>query len=48
MCGTAAEGDDVPVGWSTASSERGVQWLCPACTREHVRSIEAKLEQEWW
>jgi hypothetical protein len=23
-------------------------WLCPACAREHVRDIEAKLPHEWW
>jgi hypothetical protein len=26
----------------------GEHWLCPACTRSHVRDIEAKLPQEWW
>jgi len=31
-----------------ATSERGLQWTCLACTREHVRSIEAKLPEEWW
>jgi hypothetical protein len=24
------------------------RWVCPQCTREHVRSIEAKLERQWW
>jgi len=36
------------VGWSLASSDRGVDRLCAACTRENVRSIEAKLDEEWW
>lgn len=22
--------------------------LCPACTREHSRSIEARLDESWW
>jgi hypothetical protein len=30
------------------TSERGVQTLCEACTRVNVRSIEAKLDAEWW
>jgi hypothetical protein len=24
------------------------RWVCELCTRENVRSIEAKLEPEWW
>ena len=49
MCGTVAGGDEeLPLGWSMATSERGVQWLCLDCTRRNVRSIEAKLPEEWW
>jgi hypothetical protein len=48
-CGTVAEtADDLPLGWSAATSARGVEWLCGACTRDHVRAIEAKLPEEWW
>jgi hypothetical protein len=49
-CGAlgAAPPDGLPEGWSLASSERGVDRLCAACTRENVRSIEAKLDEEWW
>ncbi|HEX4867317.1 MAG TPA: hypothetical protein VFV32_06780 [Acidimicrobiales bacterium] len=50
-CGTVSTegGDDgLPAGWSLASSRRGVDRLCTACTREHVRDIEAKLDEEWW
>ena len=48
MCGAAADGEDLPPGWSMATSERGVEWVCLDCTRLHVRSIEAKLPEEWW
>ena len=49
QCGTAAPGDgSLPPGWSFATGRRGIEWLCDACTREHVRSIEAKLPEEWW
>jgi hypothetical protein len=48
MCGTAAGGEELPPGWSMATSERGIQWLCLDCTRRNVRSIEAKLPEEWW
>jgi hypothetical protein len=54
-CGTVAStdatGDDsvsAPPGWSWAPSERGIEWMCPACTRDNVRAIEAKLPEEWW
>ena len=49
-CGTlgSAPPGGLPAGWSLASSERGVDGLCEACTRENVRSIEAKLDEEWW
>jgi len=46
-CGTVAD-DDVPAGWSTDATERGIQWICDRCTRDNVRSIEAKLPEEWW
>jgi hypothetical protein len=30
------------------TDERGVGLLCLECTRANVRSIEAKLPEEWW
>ena len=49
-CGSAGDGPDdgMPEGWSLDVGDRGVQYLCRACTRDNVRSIEAKLPQEWW
>jgi hypothetical protein len=48
-CGTVAEHDDeLPPGWSFETSERGILWTCQTCTRDNVRSIEAKLPEEWW
>lgn len=40
--------DDVPLGWSADLSVDPPRLLCPACTREHARSIEAKLDEEFW
>jgi hypothetical protein len=40
--------EEHPVGWSSSTSKRGVQLVCDRCTREHVRDIEAKLDEEWW
>lgn len=48
VCGRTPEGDDVPPTW-TVQTERGRrQWVCDTCTREHLRSIEARLDTEWW
>ena len=48
-CGTPVDGDEsLPPGWSLETDERGVSLLCLDCTRTNVRSIEAKLPEEWW
>jgi len=47
-CGTIADGEEAPAGWSFGTSRRGLEWLCLDCTRENVRSIEAKLPEEYW
>ena len=49
-CGATADCPDggLPEGWSLASSARGLDRLCAACTRENVRAIEARLDEEWW
>ena len=49
-CGVVGESPEggMTDGWSLDVGERGVTYLCGACTRANVRSIEAKLPQEWW
>ena len=50
MCGERAPGDPgtMPLTWVT-SVENGKQRVyCERCAREHLRSIEAKLDSEWW
>jgi hypothetical protein len=47
-CGTPADGPQPPLGWVT-SVEAGAQRIfCPACSREHLRAIEGKLDPAWW
>jgi len=55
MCARVADAavdGDPPLAWSAdlVDTRRGqrTRWICPTCTRTHVRSIEAKLDQEWW
>jgi hypothetical protein len=46
-CGTVAAGA-TPATWSL-STESGLRvWTCERCAREHLRSIEAKLDTTWW
>jgi len=46
--GTDTDPDAVPLTWAT-SLENGEQKVyCPQCAREHLRSIEAKLDSPWW
>jgi transposase-like protein len=55
LCGRQAEPDrdgDPPLTWcadliETAEGAR-TRWVCTECTRRFVRSIEAKLDQQWW
>ena len=45
-CGAASA--SLPLGWSTQTSAGGLEHLCDRCTRDNVRSIEAKLDEAWW
>ena len=51
-CGTVdaddAGGDGLPRAGRSRPRARGVGRLCLGCTREHVRDIEAKLDEDWW
>ncbi len=44
-CGITAES---PLGWTTDVTSRGTQYLCDRCSREHLRSIEGRLDRADW
>lgn len=51
ICGVAAEADEQgrpPLTWTMDTDGVRVRWTCLRCSTEHVRSMEAKLEPEWW
>ena len=55
MCGRVADPQadgDPPFTWCADIVESidgpHTRWICDECTRHYVRSIEAKLEHEWW
>jgi len=38
-----------PIDWMREiDPRRGTVWVCPSCARRHLRSIEARLDQQWW
>ena len=47
-CGRQESDPALTLTWSI-SVERGVTLhFCEVCSREHVRSMEAKLDREYW
>ena len=42
----------MPLDWMVETDPRrpelGQRQYCPACARQHLRSIEAKLDAEYW
>ena len=46
-CGTVAAGSSL-VSWSAAVEAGRRVWTCDRCARDHLRSIEAKLDSAWW
>ncbi|GAA5027185.1 hypothetical protein GCM10023258_21710 [Terrabacter aeriphilus] len=34
--------------WSRGSDGGRSRWTCDRCSREHLRSIEGKLDPAWW
>jgi len=49
-CGKAAAGDDqaARLTWSRSVERGRTTWTCQRCSRDHLRSIETKLDPEWW
>ena len=46
LCGETEP--SLPLGWSTSFERGRTVHHCAACAREHVRSMEGKLDSEWW
>ena len=40
--------EPVPLSWVVSVEAGRTRSYCEACAREHLRSIEAKLDSEWW
>ena len=40
--------DEVPFTWITSVENGKRRVYCERCSRDHLRSIESKLDSEWW
>ncbi len=49
-CGARPEVDEAlaRLTWTRGVEHRRPVWTCDRCSREHLRSIEAKLDPTWW
>ena len=50
-CGTMPAPDDQPIArltWSRGTEGERTTWQCERCSRENLRSIESKLDPDWW
>lgn len=48
FCGDYTESDDLPITWTSAVEGGRQKFFCSICSRDHLRSMEAKLDSEWW
>lgn len=48
-CATPAEDPGSVLTWTLEVEDDGShRWVCPDCSRDHVRDIEARLDLESW
>ena len=48
FCGAGAPGDEAPLTWTLSVENGRSRVFCEQCSREHLRSIESKLDSEFW
>jgi hypothetical protein len=46
-CAGAAE-EEIPLTWVTSMENGKARVYCDECARTNLRSIESKLDAEWW
>jgi RNase P subunit RPR2 len=45
---TPQEQPQARLTWAGGVEGGAVVWTCDRCSREHLRSIEGKLDSPWW
>ncbi len=46
-CGAVATSDEA-LTWLCSVENGGRRYFCDACSRTHLRSIEGRLDSDWW
>jgi hypothetical protein len=50
-CGTTARPQEhaaARLTWSRSTDAGRTTWTCGSCSRDNLRSIESKLDPDWW
>ena len=47
VCGATGSGEEL-LQWVMDRRADRTSWTCPRCATTHIRSLEAKLDPEWW
>lgn len=47
-CGAVPEDGQPPLTWTTSVESGTLRYYCERCSREHLRSIEGRLDAPWW
>ncbi|CAM3587949.1 MAG: hypothetical protein KKE65_04580 [Actinobacteria bacterium] len=48
FCGRTEEDDAATLAWSTSVERGRRQTYCDTCSRENLRSMEGKLDSDFW
>jgi hypothetical protein len=48
FCGRQEEDERKTLTWTTAVENGRRRTFCDACSRDHLRAMEGKLDSEWW
>ncbi|HEY0890220.1 MAG TPA: hypothetical protein VGE38_11470 [Nocardioides sp.] len=48
FCGRQETDPARALTWTTAVEHGVRKTFCAACSREHLRAMEGKLDSEWW
>lgn len=48
LCAATPDDELAVLTWTLDSSGDLWTWICPPCSRDHVRDIEARLAADWW
>jgi hypothetical protein len=48
-CGAVPEDESLArLTWTRGTESGREVWTCERCSRQHLRSIEGKLDSAWW